>query len=54
MSSGVAEPADRDALLDLGLDLLGQDVGHVGGDEARGDDVDGDPARGQLAGDRLA
>src|SRR5262245_48640925 len=48
------EPAYGDALLDFGLDLLGEDIGHVGGDEAGGDHVDRDAAGGQLTRHGLA
>ena len=50
-SVGRRETSGRDRLLVLRLLLLGQLGGHVGLDEARGDDVRGDAARSELAGD---
>src|SRR6185295_3688143 len=47
----VAEAAEGDDFEDFLLDLRGQDVGHVGGDEAGGDAVGGDLFAGEFAGD---
>src|SRR5699024_9794261 len=47
---GLADTAQRNALLDLVPTLLGKGVGHVGLDEAGGDDVDGDVAGAQFTG----
>src|SRR3954470_8136190 len=46
---GLAEAVQRDLLQQRGLLGLGQDIGHVGLDEARGDAVDGDVAAAELA-----
>jgi hypothetical protein len=49
---GAAEPSDRDLRLDLVEHLLGDVLEHLGGDEAGGDGVNGDPDRvfGEFAG----
>ncbi len=48
---GLAEAAEGDEFDDFIFDLLGEDVGHVGGDEAGGDAVGGDLFAGEFAGD---
>ena len=53
ISSGGPEAAQRRPLGDLRLERLGEVLGELGEHEARGDGVDGDPARGELAGGRL-
>src|SRR3546814_2334721 len=50
----LAEAAERDLLHERFLRRFGQVAGHVGGDEARRDHVDRDPARTDLLRQRLA
>lgn len=50
---GRTAAAERDLLVPAFLHLVGQLVGHLGHDEARGDGVGADAARAHLLGDRL-
>ena len=50
---GLSETLHGDHGFDDFLDLVGQDVGHIGGDESGGDTIDGDPAFGKFLGRRL-
>ena len=53
MSAVRAEALERDLGGELGTLLVGQRSGHIGFDEARGDGIDGDVARGNLSRQRL-